>query len=139
MRLWRLLQSTGSRVPSARLQHAHTYQILGRSTPWRVQKNEEQRESATRTCTFRLANVEGFSFEPPSMRYRARTMQCSTSPLRDWYEYRIPGQVLLAVLLPRSHDAARNELRVRVRYEYCLLYTSPSPRDRTRSRMPSSA
>ena len=25
------------------------------------------------------------------------------------------------------------------RVEYCLLYTSPSPRDRTRSRMPSSA
>ena len=25
------------------------------------------------------------------------------------------------------------------RYRYCLLYTSPSPRDRTRSRMPSSA
>ena len=25
------------------------------------------------------------------------------------------------------------------RYKYCLLYTSPSPRDRTRSRMPSSA
>jgi len=25
------------------------------------------------------------------------------------------------------------------RYQYCLLYTSPSPRDRTRSRMPSSA
>ena len=25
------------------------------------------------------------------------------------------------------------------RYERCLLYTSPSPRDRTRSRMPSSA
>ena len=24
-------------------------------------------------------------------------------------------------------------------YETCLLYTSPSPRDRTRSRMPSSA
>ena len=24
-------------------------------------------------------------------------------------------------------------------YIYCLLYTSPSPRDRTRSRMPSSA
>eukprot|EP00657_Telonema_sp_P-1_P009392 TRINITY_DN3573_c0_g1_i1.p1 TRINITY_DN3573_c0_g1~~TRINITY_DN3573_c0_g1_i1.p1 ORF type:complete len:105 (+),score=37.58 TRINITY_DN3573_c0_g1_i1:128-442(+) len=25
------------------------------------------------------------------------------------------------------------------RYYFCLLYTSPSPRDRTRSRMPSSA
>ena len=24
-------------------------------------------------------------------------------------------------------------------FQYCLLYTSPSPRDRTRSRMPSSA
>ena len=24
-------------------------------------------------------------------------------------------------------------------YHFCLLYTSPSPRDRTRSRMPSSA
>ena len=27
----------------------------------------------------------------------------------------------------------------KVAYEACLLYTSPSPRDRTRSRMPSSA
>ena len=26
-----------------------------------------------------------------------------------------------------------------LKYEFCLLYTSPSPRDRTRSRMPSSA
>ena len=26
-----------------------------------------------------------------------------------------------------------------VEFESCLLYTSPSPRDRTRSRMPSSA
>ena len=29
--------------------------------------------------------------------------------------------------------------RVPIQYSYCLLYTSPSPRDRTRSRMPSSA
>ena len=28
---------------------------------------------------------------------------------------------------------------VRIPIIYCLLYTSPSPRDRTRSRMPSSA
>ena len=32
-----------------------------------------------------------------------------------------------------------NEFDVPVRYIGCLLYTSPSPRDRTRSRMPSSA
>ena len=30
-------------------------------------------------------------------------------------------------------------LSTRARYQHCLLYTSPSPRDRTRSRMPSSA
>ena len=29
--------------------------------------------------------------------------------------------------------------KMRAMYENCLLYTSPSPRDRTRSRMPSSA
>ena len=32
-----------------------------------------------------------------------------------------------------------NNGTVTVRYKSCLLYTSPSPRDRTRSRMPSSA
>ena len=30
-------------------------------------------------------------------------------------------------------------LGIMKKYKYCLLYTSPSPRDRTRSRMPSSA
>ena len=31
------------------------------------------------------------------------------------------------------------ELRLRYSYHICLLYTSPSPRDATLSRMPSSA
>ena len=35
-----------------------------------------------------------------------------------------------------SNDALNNIITW---YEFCLLYTSPSPRDRTRSRMPSSA
>ena len=30
-------------------------------------------------------------------------------------------------------------VQIQVDYKSCLLYTSPSPRDRTRSRMPSSA
>ena len=34
----------------------------------------------------------------------------------------------------KHHDGTENG-----QMEYCLLYTSPSPRDRTRSRMPSSA
>ena len=35
-------------------------------------------------------------------------------------------------------EAAKPVLHIDLKY-YCLLYTSPSPRDRTRSRMPSSA
>ena len=34
---------------------------------------------------------------------------------------------------------AIEKIRAKRKLEYCLLYTSPSPRDRTRSRMPSSA
>ena len=33
----------------------------------------------------------------------------------------------------------RQQSAARARHRRCLLYTSPSPRDRTRSRMPSSA
>ena len=38
--------------------------------------------------------------------------------------------------LTRIGVASRKEKKI---YQSCLLYTSPSPRDRTRSRMPSSA
>ena len=36
-------------------------------------------------------------------------------------------------------EASLNEQIDDLEGEFCLLYTSPSPRDRTRSRMPSSA
>ena len=38
-----------------------------------------------------------------------------------------------------SYDASENETTDYRHFTVCLLYTSPSPRDRTRSRMPSSA
>ena len=42
--------------------------------------------------------------------------------------------------MPEKHKGLSDiETRYRQRYLDCLLYTSPSPRDRTRSRMPSSA
>ena len=45
-----------------------------------------------------------------------------------------------SVLHPRAVEIARNYgVNLVVRSSCCLLYTSPSPRDRTRSRMPSSA
>ena len=40
---------------------------------------------------------------------------------------------------PQSIRQASRHLRTNYHPNYCLLYTSPSPRDRTRSRMPSSA
>ena len=40
-------------------------------------------------------------------------------------------------LNPIKNQISKNQIKPRDRY--CLLYTSPSPRDRTRSRMPSSA
>ena len=36
-------------------------------------------------------------------------------------------------------EVARTSMVVNALNNFCLLYTSPSPRDRTRSRMPSSA
>ena len=41
---------------------------------------------------------------------------------------------------PESQDASRAQpYEITSMYEICLLYTSPSPRDRQKSRMPSSA
>ena len=45
------------------------------------------------------------------------------------YEYSSDEKKYLNVILDRYSDDDKD----------CLLYTSPSPRDRTRSRMPSSA
>ena len=36
-------------------------------------------------------------------------------------------------------ESGKHEGRVHMRFPPCLLYTSPSPRDRQKSRMPSSA
>ena len=47
------------------------------------------------------------------------------------------GQPMFAVIA-NSYEAARRAAQ-KVSIEYCLLYTSPSPRDKRQSRMPSSA
>ena len=45
----------------------------------------------------------------------------------------------MATVRDRTDDASRRLVSRLDYYQDCLLYTSPSPRDRTRSRMPSSA
>ena len=51
------------------------------------------------------------------------------------YDYEVP---VIAVLGITSEEIIELP-RISPRLKDCLLYTSPSPRDRTRSRMPSSA
>ena len=47
------------------------------------------------------------------------------------------GTELVSLVIPP--DKMIHDVRHQLSNEACLLYTSPSPRDRTRSRMPSSA
>ena len=59
--------------------------------------------------------------------------------LRD--RYMIPGEESPQEAFARAAEAfADDEAHAQRLYDYvCLLYTSPSPRDRQKSRMPSSA
>ena len=60
---------------------------------------------------------------------------CIRDRVNDYVQTAMNGAVVSEVL-----DGMRTfDLVVRMKDEVCLLYTSPSPRDRTRSRMPSSA
>ena len=64
------------------------------------------------------------------------------SSLRDLIEEELVAKYALD---PALHDFADRKLfetkqnLIKTYFRNCLLYTSPSPRDRTRSRMPSSA
>ena len=55
---------------------------------------------------------------------------------KDWKEY--TRDDLIKVFMPLVENIAR-KFATSQQASGCLLYTSPSPRDRTRSRMPSSA
>ena len=50
-----------------------------------------------------------------------------------------PAVAVQARELTQEQTILRNQLKRFGNHIFCLLYTSPSPRDRTRSRMPSSA
>ena len=63
----------------------------------------------------------------------AITLQSMGVDARSWLGWQI------ALKTDSSHGAARIEDIDSDKLNDCLLYTSPSPRDRTRSRMPSSA
>src|SRR5665811_2018768 len=64
-----------------------------------------------------------------------RTTRVRSSAASDVYKRQGQGQAGT----DSGEDHRRQDRQDRQREHACLLYTSPSPRDRTRSRMPSSA
>ena len=57
-----------------------------------------------------------------------------------WHRFTVSEEdrETLATMLVPMDEAGERAVR-HLAFDICLLYTSPSPRDRTRSRMPSSA
>ena len=60
-----------------------------------------------------------------------------SAPLHNEVELTVVGEV--ATVKPRRKTKISQSLWGTMRATICLLYTSPSPRDRQKSRMPSSA
>ena len=55
------------------------------------------------------------------------------------FEVSLEGSAQLGITLKELDGSSSGDAQPPSGYKICLLYTSPSPRDRTRSRMPSSA
>ena len=70
------------------------------------------------------------------------TTDSVTSPSREWFDIAPSDNVDLSVIPKAIYVGTGGDLVVssaRTHSEVCLLYTSPSPRDKRQSRMPSSA
>ena len=81
------------------------------------------RASQFKTCPkqFKFANVDKIKEPTTEVQAKGTTVH---QALEDLYD------------LPKEERTPENLYNL---FRSCLLYTSPSPRDRTRSRMPSSA
>ena len=59
------------------------------------------------------------------------------------FDEAVTGQLVVTNVIGQQIEMislqSTNQIELGAQYDACLLYTSPSPRDRTRSRMPSSA
>ena len=89
------------------------------------------------TVARRVAASLGFNFLDSGAVYRAAALHCLQSHVDLDNETRVTDAVATMELdfrAARTSDGAPD-----VASDICLLYTSPSPRDATLSRMPSSA
>ena len=85
-----------------------------------------------------LNGVTSVAMEPPRGMVAARLVEGGIDPAQAYALLAAPGITERAdIILNNMFHSSPKEGRTRS--GVCLLYTSPSPRDRTRSRMPSSA
>ena len=88
-----------------------------------------------------LINVELPGIDNPE---RARNFLSATAKLEFWDVFRVIDPGIMAAFQEadkklKGGEAMTEEEPAAIEYDTCLLYTSPSPRDATLSRMPSSA
>ena len=138
------------------------YQLIKKFPSAYVQltSTKESRDEIEQVCNLRLANLESYggtisanspdeyiNFINSNQLVDYTIFSNGTASKSDDFGFRINKKnhvdaLSLNIELPYANKANSIEklnLLLGYLHESCLLYTSPSPRDRTRSRMPSSA
>ena len=94
----------------------------------------------TKECDFYINfNEEGLSDEDLHKRWKKDSQEYGRQLYKGMRKEARAGcfSTLMKILITQTFFV---EIDIKVAlFRHCLLYTSPSPRDRTRSRMPSSA
>ena len=88
------------------------------------------------------------NFEAAPKRYKegtrtsedaARQLQCDVSNIAKSIVFEGQDVAIIVITSGSNRVDRKKKLKKILGYKPCLLYTSPSPRDRQKSRMPSSA
>ena len=105
------------------------------------ERPDEHGHTIRRTCPpVGDAIIHRHSRAPRGRRFFKRSVLCLIGPvLRDTTGRCTPWCRLLFVFVPVAQPCHNHSHRPQLHAPPCLLYTSPSPRDATLSRMPSSA
>ena len=100
---------------------------------------ESPTESVRVSMTF--AGLKRRYARPPkkAMKFTADTLRLVRDHLMGGDPVSLKNFRMAAWAVASWHTMGRYEELAKVRFENCLLYTSPSPRDQRGSRMPSSA
>ena len=113
--------------------------------PFGVSADEEAKLQATPPRSIRefdsavTAPRWGFAGHRQSTASAAQTTEPPAAPAAGGYPRRGPSLLAQSQIFEFHQEIAEHLLGIAEQHRGCLLYTSPSPRDRQKSRMPSSA